>query len=107
MSLKSENLNIFFSDFAVVAELDSEESELTEIKGILDEEYTLMFDSGYKDDGLQTTEGRQITFAIQSVEATDIHHGDGLEIEGRTYEIVGIQPFDDGKLTDLILKEID
>lgn len=102
MTLKSENLNIFFCDFAIVAELDSEESELEEITGILDIEYVPMFDN----DG-QGTEGRQITFAIQSVEATDIHHGDGLEIEGRTYEIVGIQPFDDGKLTDLILKELN
>ena len=102
MSLKSENLNIFFSDFAVTAELDSEESELDEITGILDIEYVPMFDN----DG-QAKEGRQITFAVATTEATDIHHGDGLEIEGRTYEIVGIQPFDDGKLTDLILKETD
>lgn len=100
--MKNENLDVFFSDFAIVAELDSSESVLDEIKGILDIEYVPMFDN----DG-QATEGKQITFAIQSTEATDIHHGDGLEIEERTYEIVGIQPFDDGKLTDLILKELD
>ncbi len=102
MTLKSENLNIFFSDFAVTAELDSEESELDELTGILDIEYVPMFDN----DG-QATEGRQITFAVMSHEATDIHHGDEIEIEGRTYSIVGVQPFDDGKFTDLILKEFD
>ena len=98
--MKNENLDVFFSDFAIVAELDSEESALDEIKGILDIEYVPMFDN----DG-QATEGKQITFAIVSAEATDIHHGDGLEIEGQTYEIVGIQPIDDGKITDLILCE--
>ena len=105
--MKNENLDVFFCEFAITAELDSEESELTEIKGIFDEEYTLMFANNIGDQNLQTSEGKQITFAVASAEATDIHHGDELEIEGRTYEIVGIQPFDDGKLTDLILKELE
>ena len=102
MTQLNEDLSIFFCDLATVASLDSSESELDEITGILDIEYVPMFDN----DG-QATEGRQITFAVATAEATDIHHGDELELEGRTYAIVGIQPFDDGKLTDLILKELD
>lgn len=100
--MKNENLDIFFKEFAIIAELTSEDSPLLEIEGILDREYVPMFDNAG-----QASEGKQITFAVETAKTEGIRHGDELEIEERTYEIVGIQPFDDGKLTDLILKEID
>ena len=97
----NENLDIFFKgEFSITAELFSENSPLTEIDGIIDNQYVPVFDE------LQV-EGRKIAFLVDSSNLEDIHHGDELIIEEITYEIVGIQPQDDGKITYLILKEKD
>ena len=103
MSNQFEDLSIFFKGiFSQVARLVSDESPLTQLSGILDREYIPMFDTSG-----QPTEGKQVTFCIKSIDSVDVHHGDKLEIEGKIYEIVGVQPIDDGEITDLILKETE
>ena len=97
--MKDENLDIFFKgEFAVTAELFSEDSPLNEINGIVDNQYVPMLDD-------PVAEGRKISFLVASRDLEDVHHGDELIIEEKSYELIGIQPQDDGKITYLILKE--
>ncbi len=89
-----EDLSVFtegeFSSTAVINGV--------ELKGIFDESYSPAFDS--------TTEGDRISFLIQTVQALEINHGDSVELEEREFEVKGKQKIEDGKLTELILKEI-
>ena len=89
-----EDLDIFtcgeFSSTAVINGV--------ELKGIFDESYAPAFDSG--------TEGVRISFLIQTTQAFDINHGDSLEMGDREFEVKSKQKIDDGKLTELILKEL-
>jgi len=86
-----ENLAVFFDEFAVQGEL----SNGTFISGIFDQEF-LQMDIG--------VEGRSITFLAKSTDVSSLHHGDTITINSIPYGIVGIEPRDDGKITDLILK---
>lgn len=95
-----ENLDVFFSmdEFAVAAILTSQAGS-AEVKVIFDKEYIGMSDF--------EAEGRRITALCKSADVVEVHHQDLIEIEGTTYAIAGIQPVDDGKITELVLKESD
>ena len=93
-----ENLDIFTKgEFSSLALIDG-----VEVWGIFDEEYAQAF-------GMNTfnSEGRAISFQTQTSEIVEVEHGSEVELKGKAYEVVKIQPIDDGLLTDLILKEIE
>ena len=93
-----ENLDIFtkgeFSSFALI--------DGVEVWGIFDEEYARSF-------GMNSfnSEGRIISFQTQTSEIVEVEHGSEVELNDKVYQVIQIQPIDDGKLTDLILKEIE
>lgn len=76
-------------------------SNLTELSGIFDENYQSAFGEFAAE-----IEGRKYCFQVQSELVVDLRHGDRLEINSKTYQIVGKQPKFDGKLTELILKQL-
>ena len=93
-----ENLDVFTKgEFASLAVIDG-----IEVWGIFDEESAQTF-------GLDqfNSEGRVISFQTQTSEIAEVEHGSEVELNGKTYEVNEIRPIDDGKLTDLILKEIE
>jgi hypothetical protein len=88
-----ENLSAFLEDFGVDAEIDGFSPFLV----LLDKFHSRM------DIGI---EGRSIIATAKSEDIEDIaNHGTEITIEGKTYEIVGIRPLDDGQFTELDLKE--
>ncbi len=90
-----EDLDIFtLGDFGQPALIDG-----VEVWGIFDENYEPIFDSGIP------TEGRNICFKVQTAQINRVNHGSNVTLNNRTFEVVNIKPIDDGKLTDLILKE--
>lgn len=98
--LEAEDLSLFLGgEFSTVATILDSQANLLEISGIFDLESELMFDA------TSSVEGRRIEFLIKSVDAADLNHGDRLLIENTIYEIVGIEPKADGKITDVILKK--
>ena len=93
-----ENLDIFTKgEFASLALIDG-----VEVWGIFDEEYAQTF-------GLNqfNSEGRAFSFQTQTAEISAVQHGSKVELNDKVYEVTNIQPIDDGKLSDLILKEIE
>ncbi|MDJ0570269.1 MAG: hypothetical protein QNJ53_14675 [Pleurocapsa sp. MO_192.B19] len=95
----NEDLTIFLAgEFSQVATVLDSGSTIAELSGIFDEESSPMFDM------TTPSEGRRIEFLVKTADAVDLAHGDRIEIGGKTYEIVGIDPRDDGRITDLILK---
>ncbi len=96
-----EDLDIFtggeFSDRAII---DSPTSDLRSLSGIFDENYQDIFDVGS-----QTAEGRKFCFKVQTNQVKDLRHGDRLTIKSKNYLITSLQPKDDGKLTNIILKQ--
>ena len=97
-----EDITIFtngeFSDIAVVSRGD-EAIAPTELSGILDSSYDPMFDN------YSTSEGKRITFMVETQNAEGIRNGDRLSIKNKNYLVAGIEPIEDGKLTNLILSE--
>ncbi|WP_319419472.1 head-tail joining protein [Pleurocapsa sp. FMAR1] len=97
---ESEDLSIFIdNEFSTLATVVSTNSSLIELSGILDLNYDPIFN------GQGVSEGKQITFLVETVSVHDLRSGDRLIIKGKNYLIKGIQPIEDGKLTNLILKE--
>lgn len=93
--IKFENLDLFTNgEFATVALVN----DSIEISGIFDEHYQTMFDD------TQLAEGRRYSFLVQTAVADIMKHRDRLSIKNKNFEIVSIQPIEDGKLTNLILK---
>ena len=91
-----ENLDIFTKgEFSSPAVIDG-----VEVWGIFDEEYAQTFGMNQF-----SSEGRAFSFQTQTAEITEVNHGSKVELNGKVYEVINIQPIDDGKLTDLILKE--
>ncbi|MGK7895893.1 MAG: hypothetical protein AB4372_20335 [Xenococcus sp. (in: cyanobacteria)] len=93
-----ENLDIFTKgEFSSPALIDG-----VEVWGIFDEEYAQTFSMNQFN-----SEGRAISFQTQTSEIATVNHGSKVELNNKLYEVIQIQPIDDGKLTDLILKEIE
>jgi hypothetical protein len=97
-----EDLSLFTDgEFGTLSTVSSSTSNLTELSGIFDENYQSAFGEFSQD-----IEGRKYCFQAQTQLVNDLRHGDRLEINSKTYQIVGKQPKFDGKLTELILKQI-
>ena len=88
----TENLSVFFSDFATDGDLGNG----TIIKVNFDRASDT-FD--FKSEGLE------ITALIDSNDVQYLSRGDAIAIEGNNYTISQILPEDDGKITKLILSE--
>lgn len=87
-----EDLDVFFNEFAVTATLE----DATEIKIIFDKR---------SDPMALGAEGREIIATCKSEDVANVTHNTTINIEGKTYTIIGINPEMDGKITKLILKE--
>ena len=90
-----EDLSVFLEgEFSSTAVING-----VELKGIFEEQYAPAFDSA--------TEGDRISLLIQTTQAKNINHGDPVEIGEREFKVKGKQKIEDGKLTELILKEVN
>jgi hypothetical protein len=67
------------------------------VRGIFDEEFQPILDA----------EGRAISFTVSRVTSRLARHGTRVELGDRQFEVIGIQPIDDGQYADLILLELD
>ena len=94
-----EDLSIFTDgEFSQVAIVNG-----VELSGIFDEYYEEGFDLANS----QPTEGRKYCFKVNTLEVVGLNHGALVTTDGRDFEVVNIRPCrPDGKLTDLILKEV-
>lgn len=66
-------------------------------QGIFDEEFDQIIES----------EGRAITLTVSRGVADLLSHGSRAEVDDRQFEVIGIQPIDDGQYVDLILMELE
>jgi|688.fasta_scaffold254211_4 hypothetical protein len=89
-----ENFDAFLQDFGVTAIDNNSNSFL-----VLFDQFHSRMDIGM--------EGRSLIATAKSEDVINLNlnHGSELEIEDNTYKIVGIRPLDDGKFTELDLKE--
>ena len=67
------------------------------VRGIFDEEFQPILEA----------EGRAISFTVSRVTSRLAQHGTRVEVGDRQFEVIGIQPIDDGYYADLILMELD
>jgi hypothetical protein len=90
----TENLDLFVKGiFGETATIDG-----VEVWGVFDESYSPMFEGG-------VAEGRNITLLVKSNDVFFVSHGSSVNLKGRYFEVINYYPIDDGKLTNLILKE--
>ena len=90
-----EDLDIFTNGlFGQLVTIDG-----LQIVGIFDENFDVY---GL---GNVNAEGKNITLLVQTSQVVNVAHGSSVTIGTRYFEVVGIQPIDDGKLTNLVLKE--
>lgn len=87
-----ENLDAFLQDFGVTA-IDNDSNSFL----VLFDQFHSQMDIGI--------EGRSLIATAKSEDVSNLHHGSELVIKDKIYEIVGIRPLDDGKFTQLDLKE--
>jgi hypothetical protein len=87
-----ENFDAFLQDFGVTA-IDNDSNSFL----VLFDQFHSRMDIGM--------EGRSLIATAKSEDVINLNHGSELEIEDNTYKIVGIRPLDDGKFTELDLKE--
>jgi len=87
----TENLDAFLDEFAVTFTVGG-----NSFKGIFEVENSPI---GFG------AEGRRITLTAKTADTNDINHGTPLVIGAKTYTVIGLEPIDDGKFTDLVLKE--
>ena len=100
-----ENLDIITAgEFSTVGYIHSAKilQAPSQISGIFDKRQTPMLDLY---GASASTEGRSITFLVQTTEAEYLRQGDQISIDGNNHKIVGVHPVQDGRLTELILKE--
>ena len=105
----NENLDVFTSgEFGQLCLIDG-----VEIWGIFDENY----DTFFAENPLNS-DGKNITLLVQTNrvgvsdrspvldEARIVAHGNEVRVGDRLFSVVSIQPIDDGKFSNLILKEL-
>ena len=99
-----EDITIFTEGlFSDVGSVISGTALYAQISGLFDERSEPMFDRyGYS---ASEAEGRRITFRVETAKTQGLHHEDKIAIKGKNYQIIGIAPDYDGKLTELNLKE--
>lgn len=100
----TENLDLFIAgEFGDKAIVESMTALTAEIWGIFDERYEPML-GGYGETDSFTT-GRRITFKVKTTDTDGLMHGDRLDIKNRGYRIMAINPYGDGQMSELILKQ--
>lgn len=89
----TEDLDQFLTDFATTMTVG-------------ESQYQCIFNIENNPMGIGS-EGREITATLKTSDVTtaNIRHNTTVIIEARTYTVIGVQPIDDGKFTDLVLKE--
>ena len=87
----TEDLDAFLDEFAVTFTVAG-----NSFKGIFEVENSPI---GFG------TEGRRITLTAKTTDTNGINHGTALVVGAKTYTVIGLEPIDDGKFTDLVLKE--
>ena len=87
----TENLDAFLDEFAVTFTVAG-----NSFKGIFELENSPI---GFG------VEGRRITLTVKTTDTNSINHGTSLAVGAKTYTVIGFEPIDDGKFTDLVLKE--
>lgn len=89
----TEDLDQFLTDFA---------TDIT----VGEDQYQCIFNIENSPMGIGS-EGREIiaTLKTSDVAIANIRHNTTVTIQEKTYTVIGIQPIDDGKFTDLMLKE--
>lgn len=87
----TENLDAFLDEFAVTFTVAS-----NSFKGIFEVDNS-PFGFGI--------EGRRITLTAKTTDTNGINHGTALVVGAKTYTVIGLEPIDDGKFTELVLKE--
>ena len=88
-----EDLDTFLTDFATTITV-----------GVT--EYQCIFNIENSPMGIGA-EGREITATLKTSDITtaNIRHNTTVIIDSKTYTVIGIQPIDDGKFSDLVLRE--
>ncbi len=100
-----EDLDPFLRDFGIDSTITSPAFGSRLVRVLFDEEYDpINFGTGTI--AIKDAEGRSLTATAKTASCTDVHHGDSIVIEGKTYKIVGIEPIMDGKFTELVLQKI-
>ena len=90
----NENLAAFLEDFGVIAVVNGGNSSSF---FVLFDEFHSRMDIG--------VEGRSLIATAKSEDIANLNHGSMLIIADEMYEVVGIRPIDDGRFTELDLKE--
>lgn len=67
------------------------------VVGIFDDDYAPALE-GF-------AEGRNIVLTTKHDEVTGVRQGENVTIRNSNYVVIGVQPIQDGRFTDLILKE--
>lgn len=93
-----DDIDIFFSDFAIDAVYTPVSGKAKTIKIIFSRDYREMVDE------LVGVEGIVSSAICKSADMPDVSHNDILEINGETYYIIGVQP-DDSGITTLLLSK--
>jgi hypothetical protein len=109
-----DDLDLFFNpnEFAqlAVAVLQAGQQSIRREMWVIFDEYfdptymRPMFDYTYERAGAKA-ESRSISVLCKSQDAEGMHHRDRVEVNGRSYEVMGISPVQDGRVTLLQLKE--
>jgi hypothetical protein len=89
----NENLDAFLEDFGVIAVVNGGNNSFF----VLFDEFHSRMDIG--------VEGRSLIATAKTENIANLNHGSMLIIANKSYEVVGIRPIDDGKFTELDLKE--
>lgn len=99
MSAHFEDLDFFTqNEFSTVAAVNSATASFGGLSGIFDQSYEDLFES--------SAAGRKFVFKVQSQLADQLRTRDRLNIQGKDYQIVEFNPIGDGKLTNIVLKEL-
>jgi hypothetical protein len=90
-----ENFEVFFNldEFAELAVLPTGKT----VKIVFDENYEPLLQEVF--------EGRSITAYGLTTDLDGLRHGQTIEIEGRSFSVDERRPTDDGKMTELLLRE--
>lgn len=91
-----ENLDLFLNEFADQATLTQGVTS-TSIKVIFDRQYAGGLDIN--------VEGRSLIALCKTSDVGTVRHGHTLTLATKVYTIVGVQPVQDGKFTELVLRE--
>lgn len=89
----NENLDAFLEDFGVIAVVNGGNSSFF----VFFDEFHSRMDIG--------VEGRSLIATAKTKDIANLNHGSMLIIADQMYQVVGIRPIDDGKFTELDLKE--